>query len=200
MFGHRKTTKSTAMRLLGRCIFDLTFGGEDRQVPPSWAVNSVNAAIEAGIVPEAMQSRYTQATTRAEYCALAVALYETITGTEITGRVQFTDTNALNVQKMGDLGIVFGVGDGRFAPDQKLAREQAATMLARLAAAIGKPLLTQSATFADSVNVSSWAAEAVGQMQADIMGGVGNNTFAPLDDYTREQSIATMLRLYDMLK
>jgi hypothetical protein len=40
-----------------------------------------------------------------------------------------------------------------------------------------------------------------GQMQATgIMGGVGNNTFAPKDPYTREQSIITIMRLYDVVK
>jgi len=38
-------------------------------------------------------------------------------------------------------------------------------------------------------------------MQATgIMGGVGNNTFAPKSDYTREQSIMTMMRLFDIVK
>jgi hypothetical protein len=31
------------------------------------------------------------------------------------------------------------------------------------------------------------------------MGGIGNNVFAPKDPYTREQSIVTMIRLFDMV-
>ena len=69
-------------------------------------------------------------------------------------------------------------------------------MLARLAAAMGKPLPGQNLTFSDGSSVSAWASDAVGQMQVSgIMGGVGNNTFAPKGDYTREQSIVTMTRL-----
>jgi len=38
-------------------------------------------------------------------------------------------------------------------------------------------------------------------MQAQgIMGGVGDNTFAPKSSYTREQSIATLMRLWDIVK
>jgi len=56
-------------------------------------------------------------------------------------------------------------------------------------------------TFADSGSVSSWASEAVGQMQATgIMNGVGNNMFSPKYPYTREQSIITVLRLYNAVK
>ena len=74
-------------------------------------------------------------------------------------------------------------------------------MLSRLAAAIGKPLTQQAATFNDNDSISSWAFDAVGEMQATgIMGGVGNNTFAPKSDYTREQSIITIMRLFDIVK
>ena len=47
---------------------------------------------------------------------------------------------------------------------------------------------------------SDWAFEQVGQVQrAGIMGGVGSNTFAPKDSYTREQSILTMVRLWKLI-
>jgi len=168
--------------------------------PSSWAVEQVNAAIAAGLVPQNLQSAYTQVTTRAEFAALAVALYETVTGTEITGRMQFSDTSDVNVQKMGYLGVVTGVGGGNFAPNNTLTREQAAVMLARLAYAIGQPIPASAPTFADNNQISSWAIDGVGQMQSSgIMGGVGNNQFAPLGNYTREQSIVTMMRLFDLL-
>lgn len=161
----------------------------------------MSQAISAGIVPDSLQSQYTQPTTRAQFCALAVEVYETVKGAEITQRATFTDTTDVNVQKMGALGIVTGVGGGKFNPDGTLTREQAATMLSRLAEAVGKPLPAQAPTFADNASVSSWAFDAVGQMQASgIMGGVGSNTFAPQNSYSREQSIITMLRLYDTVK
>ena len=184
---------------IGEFVFRVV---DNLALPPSaWAVEQVNAAIGAGLVPEALQAKYTTATTRAEFCALAVALYETATGNEITGRVQFSDTEDVNVEKMASLEVVNGVGDNMFAPSDKLTREQAATMLSRLAKAIGKPLTEQAATFVDIADISTWASAAVGQMQATgIMNGVGDNTFAPKTDYTREQSIITMMRLFDIVK
>lgn len=169
--------------------------------PSSWAAEQVEAAIAAGLVPDALQSKYTQPATRAEFCALAVELYETVTGTEITERAAFTDTADENVEKMAGLGVVTGVGEGRFDPDGTLTREQAATMLSRLAAAMGRPLTAQAPTFADSAAVSTWAVDAVGQMQGSgIMGGVGDNAFDPQGSYSREQSMLTMLRLYESVK
>ena len=165
-----------------------------------WAHDGINNAFNAGLIPFALQSSYTQVTTRAEFAALAVYLYEAATRQEIMGRVEFNDTDDINVQKMGYLAVVTGVGYGNFAPDSTLTREQAAVMIARLAYAIGQPLPQAAPTFYDNGHISDWAIEAVGQVQAtQIMGGVGNNYFAPRGDYTREQSIITMLRLFDIL-
>ena len=90
------------------------------------------------------------------------------------------------------------IDNNLFDPNANLTREQAAVMLSRLADAIGKPLPNQAATFADNTAISAWAVENAGQVQAaGIMGGVGNNEFAPKDPYTREQSIITMIRLWN---
>ena len=168
--------------------------------PSGWAMEQVTEALIAGIVPDALQSQYTDATTRAEFCALAVALFETVKGDAIAGRAEFVDTKDVNVEKMAALGVVNGVGGGRFDPNQPLTREQAATMLSRLAAAIGNPLPGKAPTFSDYDEVAEWARAAVGDVQAaGIMGGIGNNVFSPQADYTREQSIVTMLRLFNFL-
>jgi len=166
----------------------------------TWAHDSINQAFALGLIPQSLQNNYTANATRAEFSALAVALYETVTGREIAGRMQFNDTNDINVQKMGYLGVVSGVGGGNFAPNNTLTREQAAVMLARLADIVGQPLPPSAPTFADNAQISSWAIDGVGQMQAaGIMGGTGNNNFSPSGDYTREQSIITILRLFDIL-
>jgi len=169
--------------------------------PSSWAAEAVETAMTLELMPETVRGSYQAPTTRAEFTAFAVALYETATGRVITERAAFYDTNDINVQKMGGLGVVAGVGNGNFAPDQTLTREQAAVMLVRLANVLGHPLPIVPATFSDSYQVSGWALESVGQVQAaGIMGGTGNNMFSPLGLYTREQSIITILRLYEILE
>jgi len=169
--------------------------------PSSWAADQVNAAITLKLVPSSLQSKYTQVITRAEYCALAVAFYEKYTGKKITDRNTFDDTTDVNVEKMAAVGVVTGVDNNRFDPDTKLTREQAAVMLARLSEAVGKPLTKRASTFDDNDSISSWATEQVGQVQdANIMTGTGNNNFSPKDPYTREQSIITMIRLWNIVK
>ena len=169
--------------------------------PSSWAQEQVNEAISAGLVPDALQSSYTTPATRSEFCALAAELYETVLDTEITERATFTDTTDVNVEKMAGLGVVNGVGNGQFNPSGQITRQEAAALLSRLAQVMGHPLSGQTPDYADAAEISAWAAEAVGQMQAaGIMNGIEGNRFAPRDPYTREQSIMTVLRLYNIVK
>ena len=167
--------------------------------PSAWAEEKVAYGIETGIVPQSLQSAYGNAATRAEFCALAVGLYEKIKG-EIAERAYFTDTQDVNVEKMAAVGVVNGVGDGRFDPSAPLTRQEAATMLCRLAEAAGKPLENALPDFEDKALIASWAESSVGSMQASgVMDGVGGGMFAPTDPYTREQSIVTVMRLYDVI-
>jgi len=167
----------------------------------AWAQESIIEAHNHGLIPTSLQTNFTANATRAEFAAFAVALYETITGRSITGRMQFNDTNDINVQKMGYLGIVTGVGNGNFNPSGTITRQEAAVMLSRLISAIDQPLPIATPTFADNAQIASWASQAVGQIQAaGIMGGVGDNQFNPTGQFTREQSIITMLRLFYELR
>ena len=168
--------------------------------PSPWALDQVNAAIAQGLVPKNLQSNYTQATTRAEFCVLAVALYEAIKG-GIAGRITFSDTKDVNVEKAAFVGIVNGVGNNKFDPNSQLTREMAAVMLSNLANALGQPFPKQAATFADRNAAASWALEGIGSVQAaGIMSGTGNNMFSPKQPYTREQSITTIMRVFDKMK
>ena len=166
------------------------------RTPSSWAAAAVKEGIDRGIVPKTLQKKYAEPITRAEFCALATAFYEDVSGTEITERTKFTDTADENVEKMGALGVVNGVGNGRFAPDDLLTREEAAVILANLSRAMGKELDGASPSFTDNNSISSWARTQVGQVQAaGIMNGVEHGRFAPQDPYTREQSVVTIMRM-----
>jgi len=194
-----KVIKKTIANMLLAALIIVSPMSVLAESPSSWAVSQVNEAIGLNLVPDFLQSNYTHPITRAEFCALAVALYEAVNG-EITGRITFADTNDVNVEKAAYVGIVSGVGDNRFAPHDRLTREQAAVMLARLAQSVGKQIPASSPNFADNNAISSWAVSSVGQVQAaGIMSGTGNNRFSPADPYTREQSIVTIMRAYDFV-
>ena len=170
-----------------------TAGGD---IPSNWAVLEVEEAIGLGLVPSSLQASYTSATTRAEFAELAVIMYEKTKGEEIVFEEGvFPDTDSEIANKAFAIGVVDGIS-GLFAGDGSLNREQAATMLARLAKALDTPLPVVGMNFPDGAAVSDWAKEAVGQVQgAKIMAGLDNGTFSPKGQYQRQQSIATILRL-----
>jgi uncharacterized protein YkwD len=198
---HTFTGRYTDSRNLGHRIitvyFNVVSDDKIRETPSSWAISSVNRATQLNIVPSNLNNTYTQAVTRAEFAAYAVELYEAVTGRVITERMYFNDTDDINVQKMGGLGVVVGSG-GNYTPNGTLTREQAAIMLVRLANVLGQPFPLHTATFADNANISSWALVEVGQIQAAGIMGVGSTLFNPQGEYTREQSIITMLRMFDL--
>ena len=164
-----------------------------------WAQEQVTAAINLNLVPQSLQSNYTQAITRVEFCALAVVLYETFKG-EIAGRSRFSDTGDINVEKAASVGIISGVGNNQFSPDTSLTREQAAVILSNLSERLRDQLPWALPSFADNVNISTWAVYGVGLVQATgIMTGTGGNNFSPGEEYTREQSIMTIMRVYNIV-
>lgn len=82
-----------------------------------------------------------------------------------------------------------------------LTREQAAVILARYAELLSEVETSAQHIYADSQSVSDWATEGVDIVyNLNIMHGIGNNLFDPQGAYSREQSAATVLRLYNYIK
>ena len=163
-----------------------------------WAQELVEQAEQSGLVPATLPDDYTQPITRAQFCHLAARLYETATGETVDGRVTFQDTDDADVERMAYLGVVSGIGDGKFNPDGTLNREQAATILAALANAMELELTEGETPLTDLDAASSWARSGIEKMYcAGIMAGTDETTFSPMGTYTIEQSVITMLRLYE---
>ena len=161
----------------------------------NWAKDIVIEAIDANIVPKAsLGIDYTKAITRAQFCAIATQLYETVTGKTLTASGSFDDTNDTNVLKMASIGVINGYGNGKFGPDDKLTRAQAATILTRLSETLGKNMPEGNPQFTD-IAANHWARTFVNKCyKAGIMLGTSDTTFSPNASYTIEQSIVTMVR------
>lgn len=130
---------------------------------------------------------------------------------EVDNRINFTDgEDALN--KFTDLsdnawysdsakyvlenGLMKGVTDTTFAPNENLTRAMLVTVLYR---AENEPATNRSIPFSD-VDMGAYYASAVSwAKQNGIVNGVTENEFAPNIDITREQ-IATIMHRYAMYK
>ena len=175
--------------------------------PSAWAQKSVDAARAAGLVPSQVDSAFDTPITREDFCSLAAAVYrawdrENVLQAASTGKVSFSDTDNADVLLCASAGVVNGVGNGKFAPDKNITRQEAASMLHRLGA-LNKNVKNDvndrlPHVFADGEKIRSWARSDINWVyRQGIMNGTGSNHFTPDGAYTREQSIATTLRLYD---
>ena len=87
-----------------------------------------------------------------------------------------------------------------FAPNDFLTREEAAAIIFRLINTVYPDWIApeQYFDFADSAQISGWAMNNIQVIcNMGIMKGVEDNKFAPLDNYTTEQAIATLVRVHD---
>jgi hypothetical protein len=184
-----------------------TYAAPDK--PSSWAVEHVQEAALRELSTDELAGNYPANTTRAEFCRAAVRFLEVYSGENIDAILyarglslgSFTDTSDAGILAANALGIVAGVGGGRFAPNESITREQAAVLLSNTLTALGEDTYSgASASFADLPSVSDWAISGVNAIFARaIMSGTGNNMFSPKECYTHEQTIITLNNMYNHL-
>lgn len=188
----------------------------------AWAEPELAKAAELGLIPAVLAGQdLTAPVTRAEFAAVAVRVYEALTGeTAVAAPVNpFTDTADPEVLKAYHTELAVGVSATEFAPDALLNREQAATILTRVfkkvhfaewtwaADAEFALAFEQPAQFTDDEFISPWARESVYFMAANgIITGTGGGAFEPravtpeqhaigYANATREQALLLAVRL-----
>ena len=169
-----------------------------------WAVPYVQQAEELGLIPEVLEGAdLSKPITRLEFAAVCVKTYEAIAGTAALPAITnpFTDTDYIEVLKAYNLGVTNGTSATTFGPDTLLNREQMSTMLTRVFKRVTMPGWTLTtdgqftlnyqmpAPFADDADISAYARDSVYFMAANgIVGGMGNNIFAPKAVTTQQQA------------
>ncbi|MGI9861283.1 S-layer homology domain-containing protein [Moorella naiadis] len=105
-------------------------------------------------------------------------------------------------------GLVRGVGEHSFAPDEPITREQMAAMMVRLMAQKGLNMTIGAteasgllAGFQDAASISSWARNAVALVaQERIMVGRATGQFVPAGDATRAEATVVLCRVWQKLQ
>ncbi|GKX28641.1 hypothetical protein SH1V18_11210 [Vallitalea longa] len=211
--------------------------GQYQQQPSDWAAEGVNQAIADGLVPEEIQGDYNKPITRREFATLMVTAiftgfnkynegYEELTklGWEfrtltldnflekVESDIKFTDIDDKYIDVASRLGIVNGLGDGTFKPDNYITRAEAAVMFTNYTQVIrsGDPV-SGPIEIEDFYLVPDWAKDGVSMAYTvDFIKGTrqviyGMSTldikqkalFSPLDNITREQAILVVSRLQE---
>lgn len=169
--------------------------------PSSWAAIEIEKAKENNLTTEHILSEYQSNITREEFCELVVKLYEALSGTKanLPSQNKFSDTNNPEILKANQVGIVDGISETIFAPNNNVTREQMAVMLNNLLNVLEmSPVTTMEYVyFSDEEQISSWAKSSIQLMnKVGIIGGVGDHRINPKGKATREQAIALVNRTY----
>ncbi len=179
--------------------------------PSSWAADDIETCKSLDLIPTWLQSGYRSNITREEFCDTLIQLFPACVGKTadqlrsekgVVGsafeKYTFTDTEKYSIRLCASLGVVKGVGGGKFEPNKTITREEAATMMKRAAEVMGGlPEGTPKDFSGDGAQIASWAKESVDYVTArGIMSGTGKSTFDPKGTYTREQAYITMYKAY----
>ena len=118
---------------------------------------------------------------------------------EMSSKITFPDIaghkNQTAIEKLASMGVINGMGNGTFGPDQTMTRAQFCTIVVK---ALGiKPL--ESRVFSD-VPSGQWYSGYVGAANANgIVNGVGNGKFNPDGTITRQEAATMVVRAAKVL-
>ncbi|MBR2490270.1 MAG: S-layer homology domain-containing protein [Ruminiclostridium sp.] len=173
-----------------------------------WADLELQEAYENDLIPDVLMGKdMTGRITRGEFAAVAVKLYEALSGNRmiIAMDAPFTDISnsaeRLYILKAYNYSIVNGITPTEYKPDSLLTREQMATMLTRVYKKFEWPNYTINTDsqytldywtprkFADDALISDYAYQSVYFMvKHGIINGVENNCFAPNNSTPAQQA------------
>jgi len=132
--------------------------------------------------------------TRAEFVKMVNGLF----GYTETYDISFTDVKKNDwyyqeVQKAFKAGYIAGVSKTRFAPNEKLTREQAAVIISKIMRLDKNS--SSAKIFKDSNTISSWAKDYVGSAyEAKMIKGYNDNSFKPKYPIKRAEAIVALDR------
>lgn len=179
-----------------------------------WAQSFAKEAAAKSLLPYEFTNKYADNISREEFCVLLANLicvrenYSSIdkyvSDKGITYlRNYFEDCadadNAINI--LYALGIVNGRDETHFDPYGTITREEAATLLCRVAEFYIWVGVETELDYEDMGSISDWARFYVTWAnEYGIMTGVSDTEFAPQGNYTVEQAIATVVRLFNLIQ
>jgi len=173
-----------------------------------WAKIDINYLAGKGIIKNTadMEFRPDDPITRAELAGILANAMKLKAGkstslafNDVTADSEYYDAIAAVISQ----GIMTGYSDTRFAPDDKLSREQlAATIFRSLKLNTGVVISDSIANqvlqkFEDRDNISSWATQSTALVVSrEMMKGTDENTFSPKKELTRAEATSVIARFY----
>ena len=163
--------------------------------------SNISRAVSLGIINNENYN-FNDDITREQFCNFVYNLVNPIKELPIFKyeRAPFDDTNGNDkITVLYSAKIVSGKDDYIFSPNDKLTREEAATILCRAAnyLDIELPLAKVDMSYADNSEISSWAVSSVYSLKTlNILNNTDKN-FNPKANITISQAVSALVRLYD---
>ena len=177
--------------------------------PNSWAVTEVNAALDAGLVPDSISNAgWQNSTSRLAAAEAMVVLIEKVSwktmaqiaserGWDLNAN-GFSDTSSQAVTFLKHAGITTGIGENLYDPTGSYTRAHIVTMIGRTAEMLFAKTVQGSNPFTD---VPDWAAPYVGYAADNgITQGVGGGLFDPDSNLQNQQTAVFAYRTFNVLK
>ena len=167
-----------------------------------WFFDPVMYVVERGLFQGTSGTTFEPMSTMSR-SMLVTVLYRRAGQPAVTGTNPFSDVPAGTwytdaVIWAAQTGIVTGAGDGTFAPDDQITREQIAVMLHRYCAYFGHDAAARAdvTTFRDHDSISSFASDSVSWAVAIGLLQGSDSRLSPTNSATRCE-VATMLQRFD---
>lgn len=166
-----------------------------------WAEDSIEAFLDWKTIPLGEED-LREPVSRGDYAELAAAFTAMEWGSNLDSYLLITacrgDETLTRLDVGVKLGIIRGREDGELYPNDHITRQEAAVMLARTYRLYHAVPAEASAhlSFRDQGEIADWAREDVQLMVSlGVLKGKEDNHFDPLGDFTKEQYLATLVRL-----
>lgn len=164
-----------------------------------WSMEELTSAGRNGFIPSSIKADMKKDITREEFTEIIVRVYEKVSRVHLAaGKSPFKDTNNEAVTIASRLGIVSGVGNGKFNPNAKITRQDMAAILSRFLKTLDiEGDSTIQKPFKDHNQIKRYAVEPVYSLQSmNVFSGYNDNTFRPLTNASREQGVVLGERIY----
>lgn len=175
-----------------------------------WARLEMEALAARGII-DGMEPGFfkpEELLTRAQFAALLARQLDLKSPAALSGfgDVEAGEWYAPYVYAAKEAGLISGIGDGLFGPDQHLNREQLAVLLVNAyfygtGKKAGDMAVTAERKYSDEGIISQWAQSSVRIASAlGLMGAMEGDQFKPGESVTRAQAAATLYRLVNLVE
>ncbi|MDO5037130.1 MAG: S-layer homology domain-containing protein [Tissierellia bacterium] len=168
-----------------------------------WFYEELEKANKNAFIPGKIQSDMKADISREEFTEVIVRVYERAEGLHlVAGSSSYEDTKNPSVQIATDLGLVEGVGGGRFLPEKAISREEMAIIFSRLVQKLEvKAPEDKGFLFKDHEQIAPWALDHVYYIQDyGIILGDDKGNFLPKDKASREEAVVLGQRLYELVE